>query len=180
VVLAASLLLTLVAAAIAARVGRHREAAQFDNAVQATTDRIRSRVESYETLLAGTAGLFAADENGRVTAAQFRAYVARLDLARRFPGVRGVGYTAVLWRRGGRPYDAAGARDTARTLGSDAPAAWPDPAAAPRDEVHAIVHLEPATRRIVPPSATTCTPSGCAGRPWTPRATAADPPPAAA
>jgi signal transduction histidine kinase len=142
-VLVASLLLAAVATAIAARVNRARAEGLFDNAVQSATDRIESRVQAYEALLYGAAGLFAADADTRVTAAQFRAYVGRREMDRYYPGVRGVGYSAVLWRAGGAPFDSAAALAGARAMGSPAPRLWPSLTERPRDEVHAIVYLEP-------------------------------------
>ena len=55
---------------------------------------IQSRMESYVGLLRGGAGLFAANEY--VTAENFRRFVERLEITKRFPGLQGFGYSVRL------------------------------------------------------------------------------------
>ncbi len=141
-VLAASLLFTAAATAFVAISGRSRAEARFENARQGAEDRINARLATYVALLHGTDALFAASDT--VTAAEFARFVAQLDLAGRFPGVRALGYSE---RMGAWTADtAAGAAPLAarRARGSAAPRLWPD---VPRDEQHAIVFLEPLDAR---------------------------------
>ena len=116
-VLTASLLLTASATAFTAWVARERDDARFRNAAQSAHDRIVSRMEVYTSTLRGVAALFHSSDT--VTASEFRTYVDRLDLASRYPGVQGVGWT--------------------RRTGSG----WPGSAT----ERHAIRYLEPLNAR---------------------------------
>ena len=97
----------------------------------------RERIDTVVALLDGTAGLFAASED--VRRGEFAAFVERLQLRERYPGILGIGFsqriapqelTAVQARRGAeweRPFQV-----------------WP---AGPRDEYHSIVFLEPLNER---------------------------------
>jgi len=53
---------------------------------------LQQRIEGHSALLRGAAGLFAGSTN--VTGAEFAAYVDRLGLGSRYPGVLGIGYAA--------------------------------------------------------------------------------------
>ena len=119
-VLLVALAVTALATAFAVTTARGRRRARFDNAVQAAQDRIQSRIGTYVALLHGATGLFAASDT--VTAADFQAYVTRLDLAGRYPGVRALGFSRRLT-----------ARESADGL-------WP---AGTRAEYHAVRYLEP-------------------------------------
>ncbi|WP_068873912.1 MULTISPECIES: CHASE domain-containing protein [unclassified Phenylobacterium] len=55
---------------------------------------LEERLEGHSALLRGVAGLFAASDD--VTAAEFSAYVERLGLGTRYPGVLGIGYSVWL------------------------------------------------------------------------------------
>ncbi len=94
IVLAASLLLTVIATWTIARSAYERDEARFVNATQATTDRIVGRLETYVALLRGGAGLFAGSET--VTYDDFAAYAYRLDIQNRYPGIQGYGYTKLV------------------------------------------------------------------------------------
>ena len=90
-VLAFSLLLTAAATAFVGWSTRARDQARFENAVQATQDRIMGRLDIYLATLRGGAALFAAADD--VEAREFSDYVARLDLQNRFPGIQGIGWS---------------------------------------------------------------------------------------
>jgi signal transduction histidine kinase len=141
ILLAGTLALTAAAAAAVGRSLRAADQARFDNAVQAARDRVDGRIDTYVALLHGARGLFGASEN--VTAEEFRRYVARLELGRLYPGIRGIGFSRVLATRGA-PSDAASLHAALRTGGSPADRLSP---AGPRDEYHAIVYLEPRDER---------------------------------
>lgn len=59
---------------------------------------LQERVEAHSALLRGTAGLFAGSDD--VSAAEFQAYVERLGLGTRYPGVMGIGFAR--WAVGAR------------------------------------------------------------------------------
>ena len=116
-VFSGALLLTAAATALVASAARERDEARFANAVQNAHDRIVARVEIYTATLRGGAALFATQQT--VDLETFRVYVDYLDLARRYPGAQGVGWSERV------SYDPA----------------------APVDERHAIRYLEPADER---------------------------------
>jgi signal transduction histidine kinase len=140
-VLAVSLLLTAAASAFVGYTGHQRDVARFENAVQAATDRIRTRLATYEALLYGTRGLFAASTE--VSRDDFGEFVAELALAERFPGIQGIGFTRWL-NPPGRDTAPAALGAALRANGSPARQLWP---VGPRAEYHAIVFLEPLDRR---------------------------------
>src|SRR5690349_18040321 len=94
----AALLIGLIATAAAAMLVSRSEDARgrmrFEGVADRAVGAIESRMLAQLTLLRGAAGLFNASE--AVSAAEFRAYVARLRLDRLYPGVLGVGFTAYL------------------------------------------------------------------------------------
>ncbi|MDX1800132.1 MAG: CHASE domain-containing protein [Marinobacter sp.] len=57
-------------------------------------DQIEGRMQDYEQVLRGGAGLFNASDG--VSREQWRRYVAELDLSQRYPGIQGVGYARYL------------------------------------------------------------------------------------
>ena len=140
IMFAGTLLLTAVAVATARRSLRGAEEARFQNAVQAASDRVRGRIETYVALLYGARGLFAASQN--VTAEEFRLYVGRLEIDSAYPGIQGIGYSRLL-APPGAPHDPATLLGALRAGGSPAERLTP---LHPRDEYHAIVYLEPTRR----------------------------------
>jgi signal transduction histidine kinase len=141
VVLVASLLLTAAASAFVAWIGDQRDRQRYDNAVQAATDRIRTRLETYEAILYGARGLFAASD--AVSRDDFATFVEQLAVGSRFPGVQGLGFSRWLNPPGADTGAAARAAALARG-GSRAVRLWPETA---RAEYHAIAFLEPLDRR---------------------------------
>ncbi len=67
--------------------------ASFDFELRQTTTRIQSRITSYEQMLRGVGGLFAAA--GRVTQEDFSLYVDSLSAGPDFAGLRSLGYAAL-------------------------------------------------------------------------------------
>ncbi|WP_312225378.1 CHASE domain-containing protein [Stutzerimonas nitrititolerans] len=67
---------------------------QFELLVGKVTNAIEQRLIDHEQILFGAAGLFAA--SGEVSRAQWRAYVERQQLADRYPGIQGVGFSKVV------------------------------------------------------------------------------------
>ena len=138
VVLAIGLLASAAAGWQVERLTRAKDQERFEVTVQQAQDDILSRMQAYIAVLRAAAGLVAAEE-GSVTREQFRAFAERLQLARVYPGIQGVGYSAALSVAEGPAIEAALSR-----LGADDVTVRP---AGPRSEVHAIVHLEPLDRR---------------------------------
>ena len=67
---------------------------QFELLVGKVTNAIEQRLIDHEQILFGAAGLFAA--SGEISRAQWRAYVERQQLADRYPGIQGVGFSKVV------------------------------------------------------------------------------------
>lgn len=99
---------------------------------------IQSRMEAYVGLLRGGAGLFAANEY--VTAENFRRFVERLEITKRFPGLQGFGYSVRLPAQ--KIGELAGRM---RAQGITNFTVWP--AEPPRAEYHSVVYLEPMDAR---------------------------------
>ena len=109
----------------------------FENEVARTLDAVRERVDTTVTLLRGTAGLFNASDE--VTGEEFRAYIDRLLLRERYPGILGIGFSLRL-----APGELPGRVAAMRNQGQPGFQVWP---AGPRPEYHAIVYLEPLDAR---------------------------------
>jgi len=69
-----------------------RDASRLRAEANQAVSALKQRMEGHSALLRGAAGLFAASEE--VTTREFSAYVGRLGLGSRYPGVLGIGYTA--------------------------------------------------------------------------------------
>jgi CHASE1-domain containing sensor protein len=137
-VLAAGLLSTTVVSGYVAATARAQDEARFQNAVQATQDRIEARLEAHLALLRGGSGFWAGARSD-ISLRDFAAYVARLELRLRHPGMQGIGITLRLdpWAREELAADM-------ERQGQPGFRIWPEH---PRDEYHAIVFLEPLDRR---------------------------------
>jgi signal transduction histidine kinase/ActR/RegA family two-component response regulator len=116
---------------------RAADRARFENAVDSTSDAISSRLGTYVNVLTGTRGLLVADPT--LPRDSLRAYIRSLNVARRYPGIQGVGVAVrtsstevpeleAEMRRGGYPEFRV----------------WPPPTG---EEVMPIVLLEPQDRR---------------------------------
>ncbi|MBQ0957773.1 diguanylate cyclase [Ideonella sp. 4Y11] len=90
VVLAVSVLMTLLAWRAAERYQADDARGRFEAAVDATQLRIVERLRNYELVLRTGAGLFAASHE--VTGNEWRAFIGRIDLQRSYPGLQGLGY----------------------------------------------------------------------------------------
>lgn len=117
-----------------------RDQERFESIAARTGDAILDRMDTYTGMLGSAAGLFAAHES--VTREQFHAFVQRLELQRRYPGIQGIGFTRRLL-----PHEVAPFVESQRADPDGvAPQfnVWPD---TPRDEYHTIVFLEPLDAR---------------------------------
>ncbi|MBD2165268.1 CHASE domain-containing protein [Calothrix membranacea FACHB-236] len=91
VVLLGTLLLTAGATGLLEITGTAQDKLRFQNAVTRTQDNIQNRLDTYITLLHAGSALFAAHEE--VSLAEFRAFVERLNLRERYPGIQGIGFS---------------------------------------------------------------------------------------
>jgi len=142
-VLPALIFLVVTVAAFAAALALWRSADQGDRARFEAESRvagvaITERMERQIALLRGAAGLFAADS--AVDAAGFDAYVERLGLSTRYPGVLGIGYAPRL--NGPAERDAFVAR--ARTTAASGYRVWPE---GDRSSYVPVAFLAPLDRR---------------------------------
>jgi PAS domain S-box-containing protein len=71
----------------------HERQLYFEFRVRQLVTSIEQRLQTYEQMLYGARGLFAA--SGLVKRDEYRAYVSALNLDQRFPGIQGVGFS--LW-----------------------------------------------------------------------------------
>ena len=100
-------------------------------------DAIDARLSTYIAMLRAGAG-FVSAQDGIVSRAEFKRFVDQLQVAAHYPGIQGIGFTAQLTDDGGDPHEALA------ELGvPDLPLSPPGQ----RDEIHAIVHLEPLDLR---------------------------------
>ncbi|HEX8253370.1 MAG TPA: CHASE domain-containing protein [Thermoanaerobaculia bacterium] len=129
--------LTLAATTYVWNTTRAADRARFDNAVQSTGDAIASRLATYVNVLTSTRGLLVADPT--LPRDSLRAYIRSLNVHRRYPGVQGIGVTIRIPRE-----NVAQLEREMRAGGYPEFRVWPLPA---RDEVTAIVLLEPQDRR---------------------------------
>src|SRR5688500_3330186 len=121
------------AANYVAESARERDQLRFEAAAQQAHEAIRDRVEGYIALLRATSGLFAAVSE--VDRALFHAYVERLELTRRYPGLQGIGFSKRI-----RPGEMATLPERMRGQGFLSLRHWPEH---PGEEKHAILYLEP-------------------------------------
>lgn len=137
-VLAAGLAVSAAMAGLlfAATQGRDRQAFEADADVAQAA--VLERIETSIALLRGAAGLFASQQDN-VTPASFRAYMERVALREQYPGILGIGFSRRVPDDEREPLVGR-----LRAQGHPGFRIWPDGA---RDEVHAIVFLEPMDRR---------------------------------
>ena len=132
----AALSLTASGARYAVNTGAVEERLRFDNAAEQLRSEMVHRVDAYLSMLLGAAGLFAASETVEVR--EFRAYVERLELPRRYPGVQGVGFSRLI-KDDERSQVLAERRQDIPSFHY-----WPD---RPEGAQHSIIYLEPLDER---------------------------------
>ncbi len=94
-ILVAGLLATGVSTALIRRAADLRDSLNFQHATEIELRTVEDQFRTYTALLRGGAGLFAASGD-RVTLAEFRAYVQRIEFQPLYPGVLGIGFTPTL------------------------------------------------------------------------------------
>ncbi len=110
---------------------------KFDQRVDELRAEMADRLETYEQILVGAAGLFASVP--RVGREQWRVYVNAQNVAHRYPGIQGVGYAVHL-----QPGELAAHERAVRGEGFPEYAVRPT---GPREEYTAIMFLEPFDER---------------------------------
>jgi CHASE1-domain containing sensor protein len=109
---------------------------RFDFAADRLQDSIQDRVNMYVAMLRAGAGLLAAAEIH--SPEQFRAFVDRLALQERYPGVQGIGYSERI------PSSDLDRVVATRRSADPEFRIWPE---GPRPEYHSVLYLEPLDRR---------------------------------
>jgi signal transduction histidine kinase/CheY-like chemotaxis protein len=137
-VFAAGLALTAAVVALLLETTTARDRASFEASARTAQDAVIDRVETSVALLRGAAGLFASLQEN-VTVASFAAYMDRVALREQYPGLLGIGFSRRML-----PGEVDALVAALRAQGHAGFRVWP---AEPRDEVHAIVFLEPRDER---------------------------------
>jgi signal transduction histidine kinase/CHASE1-domain containing sensor protein len=101
VVLASGLLTTALSSTAFLRAIRERDQTRFQNAIEATEDRIHARVDAYLELLAAGRGFLAGNASARRE--DFRIFADGLDLHDHYPGVQAIAFAAVIPPSGRSP-----------------------------------------------------------------------------
>ena len=136
-VLAIALLITALSTYYVATTAKAKDRLRFDNAVRDTREDIQNRLDTYINLLRATSGLFAASE--QVSQDEFRAFVNRLKLPQRYPGVQGIGFSALVM-----PQEKDALIAQMQKQGIKNFTIRPD---FKRSEYYPIIYLEPSDRR---------------------------------
>ena len=137
VVLGLALTLTAIATGFVWRAVGLKDEVRFASAIHETREDILSRLNKYTDLLLSGRGFFLSVDN--MTLAKFRTFADSVELAERYRGIQGFGYTARFL-----PQDLEMRVAEFREQGVTGLRVWPDH---PREEYHAIVYLEPMDRR---------------------------------
>ncbi len=132
-VLLVALLVTAFAWNRTASYVRDRAEDRFQAQAEAIHSGITKRMTEYELVLRGAVGLFAASD--AVNRSEWRTYIERLDIARYYPGIQGIGYSQLV-----RPDERAAHENTLRREGYSDYVIWP---AGERELYTAIIYLEP-------------------------------------
>lgn len=136
-VLALALLLTVVATVWVAHGTQQTLEGRFQSAVRASEALIRKRIDMNVALLSGLSGLLAVKPDA--SREEFFAYLDRVDLPRRYPGVFGVGFAVAF-----APEQQPLVEERARQQGIEGFHVWP---AGTGPERTSILYLEPANER---------------------------------
>jgi two-component sensor histidine kinase/CHASE1-domain containing sensor protein len=138
IVLAVGVLASAAGAFQVARTAVAKDQERFDHSVAQAQDSIAARLDTYMAMLRAGSGLMAA-EGGVVDRESFHRFVEQLQIPTHYPGIQGIGFSARL-----AGHDAAAAQAGLAAYGVTGFAVYPS---GQRDEIHAIVHLEPMDRR---------------------------------
>ncbi len=133
-VLAVTLTMTLLAVVVSLQALERTERLRFEKVAAAQQRALQERIETHVDTLRAISGLFAASE--RVSAAGFRRFFERMQLQKRYPGIRALGWAPWV--------DDAGKRDLVQRMRAEGDAryrVWPEGS---RDRYCPVAYLEPA------------------------------------
>ncbi len=136
-VLAIALVFTGATTSYVTTTAKAKDKLRFENATERTQEDIQARFETYITLLRASSGLFAA--KNRISRNEFQAFVNRLRLKERYPGVQGIGFSIQVQQG-----EKSALIKALQQQGIANFNIRPDFA---RNEYHSIIYLEPLDRR---------------------------------
>ena len=136
-VLVVTLLLTIGATYYVATTTDARDRLRFENAVQRTQDNIQNRLQTYIVLLRAGSGFFAGSD--QVSREEFRTFVERIELQRRYLGTQGIGFSVRVM-----PEEKDALVADMQRQGVENFTIRPD---FKRSEYHAVAYLEPLDKR---------------------------------
>jgi signal transduction histidine kinase len=137
VVLVLSLLTTIALAFYVYRTNEALDRARFDRLAEEKLDDIRDRMEIYNNLLRGAAGLLAAQPD--LDHAAWKAYVERSRIQELYPGIQGIGFA--------KYFPASQRDDVIRAMRAQGFETFTVRPTDDRPEYSAILYLEPLDRR---------------------------------
>lgn len=111
---------------------------KFHAQIDATVYAIQNRIKTYEQVLGGASGLFAASEH--VTRAEWKTFVENQGSIDRFPGIQGIGVSAIIHGEDNLASHIAQVRNE----GFSNYTIWPE---GDRKEYHPVFYLEPVNAR---------------------------------
>ncbi|MBS3925292.1 MAG: CHASE domain-containing protein [Nitrosarchaeum sp.] len=111
---------------------------RFNAQIDATVYAIQNRIKTYDQVLGGASGLFAASEV--VTRAEWKYFVENQGAVGRFPGIQGVGVSTIIYDKD----HLASHIEQVRNEGFPNYTVWPE---GDRKEYHPVFYLEPLDAR---------------------------------
>lgn len=111
---------------------------KFNAQIDATVYAIQNRIKTYEQVLGGASGFFAASDN--MTREKWKIFVDEQDTRDRFPGIQGVGVSAIIYDKD----NLASHIEQVRNEGLPNYTVWPE---GDRKEYHPVIYLEPFDTR---------------------------------
>ena len=131
------LLATVVATAATWKSVEQTDQERFLRGVEQAHTAMLDRMDTYIAVIRSTAALFAASE--QVTRTEFSAFVEKMTLGERYPGIQGIGFSIHV-----PPGQVARLEADMRAQGVEGFRVWPDD---PREEINSIIYIEPMDRR---------------------------------
>ncbi len=111
---------------------------KFNAQIDATVYAIQNRIKTYEQVLGGASGFFAASDN--MTREKWKIFVDEQDTRDRFPGIQGMGVSAIIYDKD----NLASHIEQVRNEGLPNYTVWPE---GDRKEYHPVIYLEPFDTR---------------------------------
>jgi signal transduction histidine kinase len=137
-ILAVSILLTIFVTFLIHTSMHDAAEEKFNAQIDATVYAIQNRIKTYEQVLGGASGLFAASDN--MTREKWKRFVDEQDVRDRFPGIQGVGVSTIIYDKD----NLASHIEQVRNEGFPNYTVWPE---GDRKEYHPVIYLEPFDTR---------------------------------